>query len=401
MLWNKINNQANVYMRVVLTFSICILLAVVSLVIYTIIIIDEHDSPGFEHFSNLVFSYLRLIAFYSIVLYLVVNKRFCKQLPIVFAANTVLGVIISLENKLWRCGHYDYESFSASFCVQQIINLILGVFLAVFLELLVSEKEKYTKYHDFTKKYWFLPAVICIARVIIVEVVNLVIILQPTPFSTVSSTVLAFLSTVFTSLISSIPDAVGLLFLCQLLKDYPELKCAEETQAPNVEDYFKSMTSHVLLLLFTFGIYFWAWVYKTTEFTNSIPNTPYRRNPTTKLLLCMFVPFYYLYWIHYTCKEIERYSKTKGIPCSISTLCVVLALFTYFFVSPIIMQSKLNEAIQHKTVTEQQPATEEISHSKSQEAENIDALKQYKELLDSGILTQEEFDAKKQQLLGL
>ena len=32
---------------------------------------------------------------------------------------------------------------------------------------------------------------------------------------------------------------------------------------------------------------------------------------------------------------------------------------------------------------------------------NIDDLKKYKELLDSGIITQEEFDAKKKQLLGL
>ena len=32
---------------------------------------------------------------------------------------------------------------------------------------------------------------------------------------------------------------------------------------------------------------------------------------------------------------------------------------------------------------------------------NADELKKYKELLDSGIITQEEFDAKKKQLLGL
>ena len=34
-------------------------------------------------------------------------------------------------------------------------------------------------------------------------------------------------------------------------------------------------------------------------------------------------------------------------------------------------------------------------------ASNADELKKYKELLDSGIITQEEFDAKKKQLLGL
>jgi len=32
---------------------------------------------------------------------------------------------------------------------------------------------------------------------------------------------------------------------------------------------------------------------------------------------------------------------------------------------------------------------------------NADELKKYKDLLDSGIITQEEFDAKKEQLLGL
>jgi predicted Zn-dependent peptidase len=32
---------------------------------------------------------------------------------------------------------------------------------------------------------------------------------------------------------------------------------------------------------------------------------------------------------------------------------------------------------------------------------NADELKKYKELLDAGIITQEEFDAKKKQLLGL
>ena len=35
------------------------------------------------------------------------------------------------------------------------------------------------------------------------------------------------------------------------------------------------------------------------------------------------------------------------------------------------------------------------------ETDNVMALKQYKELLDSGVISQEEFDAKKKQLLGL
>ena len=36
-----------------------------------------------------------------------------------------------------------------------------------------------------------------------------------------------------------------------------------------------------------------------------------------------------------------------------------------------------------------------------QQASAADELKKFKELLDMGIITQEEFDAKKKQLLGL
>ena len=35
------------------------------------------------------------------------------------------------------------------------------------------------------------------------------------------------------------------------------------------------------------------------------------------------------------------------------------------------------------------------------ETSNADELKKYKELIDSGVITQEEFDAKKKELLGL
>ena len=39
--------------------------------------------------------------------------------------------------------------------------------------------------------------------------------------------------------------------------------------------------------------------------------------------------------------------------------------------------------------------------SKIDESDRINNLAQYKNLLDSGVITQEEFEAKKKQLLGL
>ena len=42
-----------------------------------------------------------------------------------------------------------------------------------------------------------------------------------------------------------------------------------------------------------------------------------------------------------------------------------------------------------------------IATTQPQEISSADEIKKYKELLDSGIITQEEFDLKKKQLLGL
>ena len=52
-------------------------------------------------------------------------------------------------------------------------------------------------------------------------------------------------------------------------------------------------------------------------------------------------------------------------------------------------------------------AVHALDHSKSKSAQgasaisSADELKKFKELLDMGVITQEEFDAKKKQLLGL
>ena len=44
---------------------------------------------------------------------------------------------------------------------------------------------------------------------------------------------------------------------------------------------------------------------------------------------------------------------------------------------------------------------EKVVIKNNQLTTSADELKKYKDLLDSGVITQEEFDAKKKQLLGL
>ena len=73
-----------------------------------------------------------------------------------------------------------------------------------------------------------------------------------------------------------------------------------------------------------------------------------------------------------------------------ATLCLILGIFIPL-VAYIIMQDRINTICTTKVEVEKEKT----------ENSSIDQLKQYKELLDDGVITQEEFDAKKKQLLGL
>ncbi len=199
-------------------------------------------------------------------------------------------------------------------------------------------------------------------------------------------------------------------------------------------DGYCDMTKHVLLLLFTFGIWQYLWIYRITEYLNAAFDGQ-KRNPVTKLLLCMFVPFYYIYWVYQSAKRIDALARQNGVASDISTVSTVLAIFIGF-VPPILMQSKLNQicaskgyptyaaspapqpayqaapqpSYQPQSNYQPQPQTNYQPQSNYQvpaapaqptASDTADELRKLKSLLDDGIITPEEFDAKKKQLLGL
>lgn len=64
-------------------------------------------------------------------------------------------------------------------------------------------------------------------------------------------------------------------------------------------------------------------------------------------------------------------------------------------------RDELHEAISKLLVERQEKPVTATTIKQEIPQSNADELKKYKELLDSGIISQEEFDAKKKQLLGL
>jgi len=154
------------------------------------------------------------------------------------------------------------------------------------------------------------------------------------------------------------------------------------------------MSKHILLCLFTLGIWQYIWIYRTTAYLNKTPDAE-QYDPTAKLLLCMFVPFYAIYWIYNHAQRIDTLSKTKNSAHSyVSNICLITGIFVPL-ISFIIMQDKIN--VIAKTATQ----VSQARYTKEKPDTNFEEIKKLKEFFDAGIITQEEFDAKKKQLLGL
>ena len=111
---------------------------------------------------------------------------------------------------------------------------------------------------------------------------------------------------------------------------------------PKTYGYYEMIT-HILLCLFTGGIWNLIWIYRTTRYLNCLPDEEYR-NPATKLLLCMFVPFYSIYWIYKSAQRIDKLAKQNGIVSDLAVVCLILEIFVSL-IPPILMQDKINKIV--------------------------------------------------------
>ncbi len=257
------------------------------------------------------------------------------------------------------------------------------------------------QYRGKTQKLWFVPA-ICIAGQVIIRFFIWI-------------TIIIIGGRYHVSFWQTMLSAAAILFACMWIV-YPEgMPHKQYTSNPDSANYNSSagivpedrgyfeLAAHVLLLLFTCGIWYYIWIYRMTEYLNRVEDEP-PRNPVTKLLLCMFVPFYLIYWVYKSAQRVDKLAASKGVSSDLSTLCLILAIFVGIL-PPILIQDKINSIIRSGSASDTQSQTTDTSHTDEyQQTSNVDIpeeLKKYKELLDSGIITQEDYDAKKKQLLNL
>ena len=147
------------------------------------------------------------------------------------------------------------------------------------------------------------------------------------------------------SLISGIVSWVAWLLIgLYIINPYQKVREPKEegtsANAYGASEFYVSLGKHVCLLLFTCGIWMYIWIYKATKFTNLYAGEE-ERNPVSTLLLCMFVPFYSIYWTYKTALRIDAMAKESGISSDLGTVCLILAIFVGI-IPPVLMQEKIN-----------------------------------------------------------
>lgn len=308
---------------------------------------------------------------------LVIVPLFCGKRSVVTAIGFALMTAASFVTAL----RYIAYGMDIAHILQQVMPLLCTASAAIFALALTTNALGEVK--TFAKKAFFLPSIL--------SLLNWLQLL----FGAVLTLITGFgfwaagLRSLIVAFLGSILLAVALFFSMAYLAGEDGAEPQPTVRENDGTDYSCGLIKHILLLLFTFGIWQCIWIYRTTRFTNQL-ETEEELSPGIQLLLYLFVPFYSLYWTYKCSKRIDAISHANGLGSDLAVLCLILAIFISI-VPPILMQDQIN------TIVGIQRGTTRVKSTSSVEQE----LRKYKDLLDKGLITPEEYEAKRRQLLGL
>ena len=356
--------------------------------------------------GNIMVKMLCLVAYAAFTSLLFLRKREkyvlipAAVLTLLMAMNFILG--FKYRNYLI----YDYidGEFIYTFSIFAVIcYLLIPIAYACMLGVMMTGFKSQTQ--ERKTKLWLLPAVVIGVRIIL-GVVGGPMRLVYYYFTSLLIDLLTAAAFIFTALWALYPERDRSIMSAGKPTARPAgtnntASVGGTTNAASVvnDEAYCDLIKHVLLLLFTFGVWYFIWIYRMTGYTNTVRDEE-ERNPTNKLLLCLFVPFYGIYWTYKTAQRVDKIAAEKNATSDLATLCLVLDIFVPI-IPPILMQDKINKVITAGDVQKESKTVRSEAKKEETEVGSADEIKKFKELLDMGAITQEEFDAKKKQLLGL
>lgn len=139
--------------------------------------------------------------------------------------------------------------------------------------------------------------------------------------------VIIFAATLFTAPFTALCSAVAFVLVSLVL-------------VPCVFTEYLDIAKHIFFTIITFGIWHLIWMYNFTENLNKVGEAE-KRAPIRELLLCVFLPLYYIFWTYKTAGNTELYAEEKGRNFNIDILCLVLSVINPLLAS-VIIQDKTN-----------------------------------------------------------
>ena len=378
---------------------------------------------------NLVFNFIALIINYY---YSYLRTSTISVITDVLLIAILLGVTILLFKR--KCNN-KLLIFTGLLILPSSINLLryfsinnvitlLNNFLIFYL-VCVAILPQFAVFKNLAKKFYYVPAIISLCLTLYNTVVTYISCLKSNYYDTMFSLMFAF-SAFVTGLLLDLSILFLLKWCFYPYENVTNDKIANNTKIERtnimnnnfensnaVLDYNESyceLVKHILLSLFTFGIWMYIWIYRTTRTLNKAPNSE-KYDPTSKLLLCMFVPFYMIYWYYKHAEKLDKLNAVAGKKTDNTIMYLLLAIFIPI-VPCILMQDNINKLCSGAIVNPGSASVNSDTTSGSynsvqpkttvnDELKSVEALKEYKSLLDMGVISQEEFDAKKKQLLGI
>lgn len=118
--------------------------------------------------------------------------------------------------------------------------------------------------------------------------------------------------------------------------------------APIVFSEYNHVAKHIFLTIITLGVWQLIWIYNVTKNLNGKTSAK-ERKPVAQLLLCVFLPFYFVYWLCTTIICVENYGKEYNVKFRLSSLSLILS-FICPIVSTAFIQDNINQIIEARQI---------------------------------------------------
>lgn len=289
---------------------------------------------------------------------------------------------VFLGSAIIVCSVLDILLFFMRF---QLLDLFFSASMAIYTFILFFFKNEMIK--EWARKLWWIPGAICACS-------RFYVVYRLLLFRYISS-----LETFFTSAFA----IITVFSLCKWMANpYEKEVDLNETVDVSIEDQliYCGLLKQIIFIFFFGMIYISVWMYRITGYLNKVSTRRYR-SPGVSLICFWLVPFYSFFWWYESAKRVENRGKELGREYHIAGLYTFLSVF-FSFIPAILLQNKLNEfSVVSRAKAQSTGSVSATQELTSDTKKTVEELKMFRELLDDGTITPQEYEKKKAEILGL